>query len=317
MLQSSAAIPIKPPSQVHEIDESLLEPWKYLNEVPGKNVRGLLITAFNTWLKVPEDKLKLIDEVVRNLHTASLLVDDIEDNSKLRRGVPVAHSIYGIPHTLNTANYVYVLALEECRNLGSLEALDVFIDELLNLHRGQGQDILWRDTLTCPTEEQYLRMIKDKTGGLFRLAVGLMKAFSKCELNFVPLLDKLAEYFQIRDDYMNLASNDYHGNKSFCEDLTEGKFSFPILHGIRSNPSDSRLLNILKQRTQDVDVKLYAVKYLINIGSMKYTYERVITLKNEIYDIIDTLGGHDDLKNLVRSLQDKIPPPSKPQVDQD
>ena len=96
MLQSSAAIPIKPPSQVHEIDESLLEPWKYLNEVPGKNVRGLLITAFNTWLKVPEDKLKLIDEVVRNLHTASLLVDDIEDNSKLRRGVPVAHSIYGI-----------------------------------------------------------------------------------------------------------------------------------------------------------------------------------------------------------------------------
>ena len=92
--------------------------------------------------------MKQIDEVVRNLHTASLLVDDIEDNSKLRRGVPVAHSIYGVPHTLNTANYVYVLALEECRNLGNLEALDVFIDELLNLHRGQGQDILWRDTLT-------------------------------------------------------------------------------------------------------------------------------------------------------------------------
>ena len=55
----------------------------------------------------------MIDEVVRNLHTASLLVDDIEDNSKLRRGVPVVHSIYGIPHTLNTANYVYVLALED------------------------------------------------------------------------------------------------------------------------------------------------------------------------------------------------------------
>ena len=126
MLQSGAAIPIKPPSEVHEIDESLLEPFKYLNDVPGKNVRGLLIKAFNAWLDVPEDKLKQIDEVVRNLHTASLLVDDIEDNSKLRRGVPVAHSIYGVPHTLNTANYVYVLALEECRNLGNLEALDVF-----------------------------------------------------------------------------------------------------------------------------------------------------------------------------------------------
>ena len=72
----------KPPSEVHEIDESLLEPFKYLN-VPGKNVRGLLIKAFIVWLDVPEDKLKQIDEVVRNLYTASLLVDDIEDNSKI------------------------------------------------------------------------------------------------------------------------------------------------------------------------------------------------------------------------------------------
>ena len=73
------------------------------------------------------------------------------------------------------------------------------------------------------------------------------------ELNFVPLLDKLAEYFQIRDDYMNLAMT-IMVIKVFRR--PDGrKFSFPILHGIRSNPSDSRLLNILKQRTQDVDGK--------------------------------------------------------------
>ena len=219
-------------------------------------------------------------------------MDDIEDNSKLRRGIPVAHSIYGIPHTLNTANYVYILALEKCRNLGNLEALDVFIDELLNLHRGQGQDILWRDTLTCPTEEQYIKMVKDKTGGLFRLAVGLMKAFNNgCKLDFNPLLNKLAIYFQIRDDYMNLVSKDYHDHKSFCEDLTEGKFSFPIIWH-QSKTHDNRLLNILKQRTEDVDVK-HAVEYLYKIGSMKYTYDKVVTLKTEIYEIIEGLGGHD------------------------
>ena len=89
-------IPTKRPSQSHDIDESLLEPWRYIMEVPGKNVRGLLIKAFNVWLNIPQDKAKEIGEVVRNLHTASLLVDDIEDNSKLRRGIPVAHSIYGI-----------------------------------------------------------------------------------------------------------------------------------------------------------------------------------------------------------------------------
>lgn len=72
------------------------------------------------------------------------MIDDIEDNSKLRRGVPVAHSIFGIPTVINGANYAYFLALEKCHALKSSEAMNVFVGELLNLHRGQGQDILVR-----------------------------------------------------------------------------------------------------------------------------------------------------------------------------
>jgi len=161
--------------------------------------------------------------------------------------------------------------------------MNVFVSELLNLHRGQGQDILWRDALKCPTEEEYTGMVIDKvclfvffffflltrptllvshiqfkkktgdvtvsiilvkssftrvtqTGGLFRLAVGLMQSFSVdqeqeptegespssssaspssasppskpsqpltpsfARTDFTPLMDKLALYFQIRDD---------------------------------------------------------------------------------------------------------------------
>ena len=58
-----------------------------------------------------------IKSIVSALHNASLLVDDIEDNSLLRRGVPVAHAIFGIPSTLNCANYVYFIALEQCHAL--------------------------------------------------------------------------------------------------------------------------------------------------------------------------------------------------------
>jgi geranylgeranyl diphosphate synthase type 3 len=52
---------------------------------------------------------------------------------------------------------------------------------MLNLHLGQGNDIWWRDTFNCPTEEQYLIMAANKTGGLFRLAVRLMEAVGKME----------------------------------------------------------------------------------------------------------------------------------------
>ena len=57
----------------------------------------------------------------------------------------------------------------------------MFLGELLNLHRGQGQDIAWRESSTCPTMEAYKQMVKDKTGGLFRLAVSLMRCFSSVE----------------------------------------------------------------------------------------------------------------------------------------
>jgi geranylgeranyl pyrophosphate synthase len=56
-----------------DYDRILLEPYNYLMEVPGKNVRSVLIHAFNKWLRIPSDKLAAIEEVVNMLHTASLL----------------------------------------------------------------------------------------------------------------------------------------------------------------------------------------------------------------------------------------------------
>lgn len=105
-------------------------------------------------------------------------VDDVEDSSVLRRGVPVAHNIFGTAQTINSANYIYFQALEEIQKLGNPDAIRIFTTELLNLHRGQGMDLYWRDTLTCPTEEDYLEMVGNKTGGLFRLAIKLMQAES-------------------------------------------------------------------------------------------------------------------------------------------
>lgn len=102
----------------------------------------------------------------------------------------VAHSIYGVPQTINTANYVYFQAFQELaalqsmtdnnatgRGLGRIESLEsivngmssyshgflllTFLAELLSLHRGQGLELFWRDSLTCPTEEEYMGMVNN------------------------------------------------------------------------------------------------------------------------------------------------------------
>ncbi|ATY66965.1 geranylgeranyl pyrophosphate synthetase [Cordyceps militaris] len=255
-------------------------PFDYVLSHPGKDIRSQLIAAFNEWLQVPPASLAVITRVVGMLHEASLLVDDVQDNSELRRGFPVAHHIFGVAQTINAANYVYFAALQALLTLDNPQVLTTFAEELVNLHRGQGMDLFWRDTLTCPSEDDYLEMVGNKTGGLFRLGIKLMQAESPLSppLDCVPLVNLVGLVFQIRDDYVNLKSDAYAQHKGMCEDLTEGKFSFPVIHSIRARPGDLQLLNILRQKTTDIQVKRYAVAYMEDTGSFAYTRKVLATL---------------------------------------
>ncbi|CAG8577766.1 3277_t:CDS:2, partial [Dentiscutata heterogama] len=270
-------------------EEILLEPYNYLLSHPGKEIRSKLIEAFDHWLNVPKDKLSAITTVVEMLHTASLLIDDVEDDSVLRRGVPVAHSIYGVPATINCANYVYFLALHELTKFDNPEMLKIYTSELLNLHRGQGMELYWRDTLTCPSEAEFIDMVSNKTGGLLRLAVRLMQ---QCSEDYVPLVDDIGIHFQIRDDYMNLQSKKYTDSKGYCEDLTEGKFSFPIIHSINTDLNDRRLINILKQHTNSIELKQFAVKIMNETGSFEYTRNYLEKTEKMVQEKIEKLGGN-------------------------
>ncbi|KAL6234063.1 hypothetical protein BDW75DRAFT_251662 [Aspergillus navahoensis] len=266
-------------------------PLEYLLSSGGKKIRHQLMLAFNEWLRVPPEKAEIISDIVNLLHTASLLVDDIQDSSKLRRGKPVAHSIFGVAQTINSANYTYFLAQQKLSSLQSSCANDIFVEELLNLHRGQGMELYWRDTLTCPTEEQYISMVLDKTGGLFRLAVKLMQLESGQTCDCLPLTNTLGAIFQIRDDILNLKASDYVKNKGFCEDITEGKFSFPIIHSIRSDLNNKQLLNILRQRSDDDSLKAYAVNYITSTGSFNYSSEKLRSLIAEAEVMVAALDA--------------------------
>lgn len=117
----------------------------------------------------------------------------------------------------------------------------------------------------------------------------------------VPLVHHLSLIFQIRDDYLNLSSPTYATNKGLCEDLTEGKFSFPIIHSIRSDPSNLQLINILKQKTEDDEVKRYAVSYMEGMGSFAYCREVLARLVEGARELIKEeirVGGYEDGKGL-------------------
>lgn len=84
------------------------------------------------------------------------------------------------------------------------------IDELENLTLGQGMDLNWTFDKKCPTVSEYLVMIDHKTGGFFRLVLQLMQVDADVESNetLTHLITLMGRYYQIRDDYQNLASEE-------------------------------------------------------------------------------------------------------------
>ncbi|KAF5340919.1 hypothetical protein D9758_012161 [Tetrapyrgos nigripes] len=301
----SADVPWTPENEV-----AILEPYTFLTCNPGKDMRGRLIEAFNLWLNVPKAELEVITRIVNMLHSASLMVDDIEDASQLRRGRPVVHKIYGVPQTINTANYVYFLAFQELVKLRTegnpARDLDALVNaELLALHRGQGLELIWRDSLQCPTEEEYVGMVNNKTGGLLRIGVKLMMACAttNTDVDFVPLVNLIGVYFQIRDDLMNLQSPEYSSNKGFAEDLTEGKFSFPIIHGIQANLSNRQIISVLQKRPTTPTLKTHVITYLKDkTKSFDYTLEVLDKLDKQTRALIQRLGGNVGLEKLMDGL---------------
>ena len=164
-------------------------------------------------------------------------------------------------------------------------------------------EIHWRDNFTCPTEEEYKLMISRKTGGLFNLAVRLMQLFSDSDENFTEMTRLLGLYFQIRDDYANLKLEDYAANKSFAEDLTEGKFSFPILHAVKSKTGDDRVVKILRQRTHNVEVKKFCISLIEAAGSFEYTKKVMADLDRDICTEVERLGGNLIISKVMEELR--------------
>ncbi|KAF7375744.1 hypothetical protein MSAN_00464000 [Mycena sanguinolenta] len=310
-------------------ESTVLEPFSYLTSNPGKNILDRLIGAFNAWMDVPADACATISKIVNMLHSANLMIDDIEDSSHLRRGKPVAHTVFGIPKTLNAANYAYFLAQQEIFSLSQNSRLSdeqmiamftgktpisnnsrsptesIFAEEMISMHRGQGLELVWRESLQCPTEEEYIHMVNGKTSGGLRITIKLLMACAtrNVDVDYIPLVNLIGILYQIRDDLLNLASPAYSAGKGFAEDLTEGKFSFPIAHGIRANLADTRILELLEQRPTTDELKAPVVDYLkTETRSFEYTLGVLDKMESQVRAEVARLGGNEGLERIIDAL---------------
>ncbi|KAE8369819.1 isoprenoid synthase domain-containing protein [Aspergillus caelatus] len=271
------------------------------------SVREAFVDAMNVWLILPSDVVNRVKSIAETLHNASLMLDDIEDSSPLRRGQPAAHTIFGQGQTINSANYLLIQAMDQVRQLDNPSCMEVFVEEMRNLFIGQSFDLYWTRQGECPSQDEYLEMISQS--GLFRLLARLMTEKASSHHNSTITLDSLVsllgQYFQIRDDYKNL-TEDYTTQKGFCEDLDEGKYSFPLVHALTTQPQNFRLRGILRESRNtegmSLPLKQCVLEQLKQAGSMEHTHSILEKLMKDIMGEIGSLEQKTKCSNWVLRL---------------
>ncbi|TLD27232.1 hypothetical protein PspLS_04944 [Pyricularia sp. CBS 133598] len=290
-------------------EEVISAPIRYIQSLPSKGFRAALADCYRRWLIVPQHDMEIIKTVINCLHDSSLLLDDIEDDSKLRRGFPATHLVYGPAATINSATYLYVQAVQAVHSLGSRKSMDVLLHCLQQLFLGQSLDLHWNFNRTCPTKAQYFDMIEQKTGAFLSLVAELMMAAAASaagdcgssaeapENIFEAFSYQSGLYFQVRDDYLNITSADYADKKGFAEDLDEQKFSYLLVHLAHSRPDLMvQVEGIFKAmrdgRTENAETKKYLVSLLYKSGAVEATKELLVRWQDDIVKEIGVLEKH-------------------------
>lgn len=285
-------------------DKELLRPYNYLTTAPGKRIRHVYAKTLNVWMKIPDEKLSKIDDIIHSVHNCGLLLDDIQDRTLTRRGKPAAHTVFGFTNTVLSVDYMICATMTQFLELNHPEAINIYFEEYLHALRGQGMEIYCRENNICPTIEEYIENCEGKTGTMFNIIFRLMQLFSQEEKqDFSKLSNTICLYFQIVDDYKNLTDQMYFDSKGFCEDITEGKCSFPIIHAVNTHPEEGKIImDILRQRTQDVELKKYCLSLIEKCGSFEYTRNKLKELKALYHEEINRIGPNKAIKDLFDSL---------------
>ncbi|THC87539.1 hypothetical protein EYZ11_013016 [Aspergillus tanneri] len=290
-------------------------PYDYIRSLPGKGTMARMVDAMHAWFCVPTESSETIKALIVMIFNSSLMLDDIQDDSLKRRGMPAAHVVHGVGQTVNSVSYMGLKVLRLCEDLRHSSACrKVLYDELEALFSGQALELYWKFHKQCPTMSDYLVMIDKKTGGFFRVVMRVMAAEASSPIpwdsDLVRFISLLGRYYQIRDDYQNLVSEEYAAKKGFCEDLSEGKFSVVLIHTLQNSLTADRVRGLVfggARIGMSDEIRSYILSEMNAAGSLEYTRCILADLHQRLLRMLDdieaTMGENKPLRNLILFLK--------------
>ena len=301
------------------VEESLIKPiWNFISR-GGKRWRPILFLLVTEAVGGNIEKVKDFVVIPELAHEGSIIEDDIEDQSELRRGKPCLHRIFGEDIALNAGNFLYflpLLALIKNRKKFKPEILvkayETYIQEMINIHLGQGTDIFWhKGKVKKINEKEYLQMCAFKTGCLSRMAAKLAVVLLKGDEKLAKVVGRVAETvgvaFQIQDDILDISlagkEREKFG-KSFGNDIKEGKRTLMVINTLKkaTKKDKKRLIEILNKHTDDLEERKEAIEIIKKYDSIEYAKKVAKKIMREAWEEADRVLNPSPAKKRLKEF---------------
>lgn len=249
----------------------------YIVESGGKRIRPLLVLlAANAANYQGKDHIPLA-AIIEFIHTATLLHDDVVDNSDLRRGKDTANAKWGNAPSVLVGDFLYSRAFQIMVEIGSMDIMSVISNATNVIAEGEVLQLL-NTKNPDTTEDAYMQVILGKTAMLFEAATeagAILANSSNEEREGLRLYGRhLGTAFQLIDDVMDYLSTAEEMGKNVGDDLAEGKATLPLIYAMREGNDEQRLLIRQAIRKGGLDDLQPIMDIVKETGAIEYTQQK-------------------------------------------
>ncbi len=247
---------------------------EYIVSAGGKRIRPLLTLLCGRIAGIKDNALiHQMAAMIEYIHTATLLHDDVVDESGLRRGRKTSNAVFGNAASVLVGDFIYTRAFQMMIKSNSLRVLDVMAKSTNQISEGEVLQLLniGRSDLT---EKEYFEVIKYKTAILFeasaRVAAIIANTSNEQEEALANYAINIGTAFQIVDDILDYTGDSNSMGKNVGDDLLEGKVTLPLIYLLKNGSllEQQKIKDAIdKADTAKVDFIISAIK---NSGAIKY-----------------------------------------------
>ncbi|MEI8596696.1 octaprenyl diphosphate synthase [Photobacterium sp. SP02] len=250
----------------------------YIVSSGGKRLRPILAILAARALGYQGEKHITAAAFIEFIHTATLLHDDVVDESDMRRGKATANAAFGNAASVLVGDYIYTRSFQMMTSLRSLKILDIMSEATNVIAEGEVQQLMnCNDPDT--TEASYMQVIYSKTARLFEAATQVAAILSDAPEQVETALQDYGRYlgtaFQLIDDVLDYNADGEEMGKNVGDDLAEGKPTLPLLHAMHhGNPEQTAMIRAAIEQGNGLDKLQPILACMEEHGSLAYTQQR-------------------------------------------